>query len=522
MSIDIQDIVIVGGGSAGWMTAATIASQIKNVNITVVESPNIPTVGVGESTVGGIRAWLRMVGIHDKDFVKETDASYKLAIKFNNFHKHNSGSWYYPFGQPLFDSCMHQREDWFIKKTLYPETPVDNYVDSYYPQMSLVKQNKMLVDHPDLKGFDFYNDTAFHFDAAKLGIWLRDKFCKNLGVQHISGEVVTCNKSDIGIDSIVLDNGNKIFGDLFIDCTGFNSLLLGKAMKVPFKSYEHILPNNRAWATRVAYTDKEKQLDSVTDCSALENGWVWNIPLWSRIGTGYVYSDNYITPKQAKVDFITHLNNKGYDTSNCTFKDIEMRVGIHEKLWVKNVVAIGLSAGFIEPLESTGLLTTHDFATNLVRMLTRSNSISQWDRDEFNLVCDDTFNYWANFVSMHYALSHRNDSKYWRDITQKSYTNLMPALNNLQTQGLYYQSIYQKNFVDFLQDDDGVNCLAAGMNWNSNDITVLNKIFPKHIDKKSEFKDMIDNLDQRKEKWNNAIKHVPSLYNFLLENFYKD
>jgi len=98
----------------------------------------------------------------------------------------------------------------------------------------------------------------------------------------------------------------------------------------------------------------------------------------------------------------------------------------------------------------------------------------------------------------------------------------MPALNNLQTQGLYYQSIYQKNFVNFLQDDDGVNCLAAGMNWNANDITVLNKIFPKHIDKKSEFKDMINNLDQRKEKWNNAIKHVPSLYNFLLENFYND
>ena len=114
-------------------------------------------------------------------------------------------------------------------------------------------------------------------------------------------------------------------------------------------------------------------------------------------------------------------------------------------------------------------------------MLTRSNSISQWDRDEFNLVCDNTFNYWANFVSMHYALSHRNDSKYWRDITQKSYTNLMPALNNLQTQGLYYQSIYQKNFVDFLQDDDGVNCLAAGMNWNANDVTVLNKIFPKYL-----------------------------------------
>lgn len=522
MTTNVKKIIIVGGGSAGWMTAATLASQLKNVTIKVIESPNIPTVGVGESTVGGVRAWLRMVGIQDHDFVKHTDASYKLAIKFNNFYTKDSGSWYYPFGQPVFENCMHKRDDWFIKKTLYPDTPSSDYVDCYYPQMALVNQNRMVVDHPDLKGFDFYNDTAFHFDAAKLGIWLRDVFCKNLGVEHISAEVVDCLQDRIGIQKIILDNGAEHTADLFVDCTGFSSLLLGKTLNVPFNSYEHILPNNRAWATRVQYTDKEAQLDSVTDCTALDNGWVWNIPLWSRIGTGYVYSDKFINPEDAKKDFIAHLQTKGYNTDNCEFKDIQMRVGIHEKLWVKNVVAIGLSAAFIEPLESTGLLTTHDFAINLVRILTRNNSYSQWDRDEFNLVCEDTFNYWASFVSMHYALSHRNDSEYWCAATEKSYTSLLPKLSNVQTQGLYFQSIYQKNFVDFLQDDDGVNCLAAGMNWNANDVTVLNKIFPKHIDKKQEFAKMIDNLESRKQKWNSAVQSVPSLNQFLLENFYKD
>lgn len=522
MSNQIKNIVIVGGGSAGWIVAASLITQLTEVSVTVIESPNIPTVGVGESTVGGIRAWLRMVGIRDSDFMKAADASYKMAIKFNNFYRKDSGAWYYPFGKAFLNNTAHGRDDWFIKKALYPDTPSEDYVNCYYPQMAMVNANKITTaNNGNLDNFEFYNDTAFHFDAAKLGAWLRDYHCVPKGVVHISDEVENILVDDNGITELVLKSGQHTTADLFVDCTGFKSLLLGETLKVPFKSYEHILPNNRAWATRVPYTDKETQLDLVTECTALDNGWVWNIPLWSRIGTGYVYSDKYISPEKAKEDFISYLESKGLDLTDCEFRDVKMRVGMHEKLWVKNVVAVGLSAAFIEPLESTGLLTTHDFARTLCNVLLRGR-VSQWDRDEFNLKCEDEFNYWVQFVSMHYALSHRDDSEYWKDIGRKSYVDLMPVVNRLQTQGLYQQTLYQKNFVKFFQDDPGVNCLAAGMNWNANDLTTLKNIFHVGVDINNEFALIFNNLETRKEKWKNAVATSPSLYQYLKDTFYTD
>lgn len=519
MTNKINSIIIVGGGSAGWIAAASLVTQLKDVKITVIESPDIPTVGVGESTVGGIRAWLRMVGIVDKDFMTATDASYKLSIKFNNFYEKDQGTWYYPFGRPLLEDNLHGRDDWFIKKSLYPETSSNDYVDSYYPQMALVNANKIMLNNGDLDNFNFYNDTAFHFDAAKLGIWLRDYHCKPKGVEHISSEVVDVKTGEHGIEQLTLTNGDMHSADLYIDCTGFKSLLLDKALKEPFVSYEHLLPNNRAWATRIPYTDKESQLTNVTECTALDNGWVWNIPLWSRIGTGYVYSDKYITPKQAKEDFIQYLKDNNHPTDDLEFRDIKMRVGKHKRLWVKNCVALGLSAAFIEPLESTGLLTTHDFARSLCDMLVRGK-VSQWDRDEFNVKCEDEFNYWAQFVAMHYALSHRTDSKYWQDINTKSYLELLPPVNGLGRQGLFHHSIYSKNFNKFFQDDDGLNCLAAGMNWNPQTSVNLNTIFAVGTDLHNEFSLMVDRLEARKEKWKKAVETAPSLYQYLKRTFY--
>jgi tryptophan halogenase len=519
MTIKVDKIIIVGGGSAGWMTAASLVTQLKNKEIYVIESPNIPTVGVGESTVGGIRGWLRMVGIRDSDFISHTDASYKLAIRFNNFYNEKGGTWYYPFGRPYLKENLHGRDDWFIKKAIYPETPTDDYVTSMYSQMALVHANKICTNNPDLDGFDFYNDTAFHFDAAKMGAWLRDYHCIPKGVKLIRDTVKEIYTDQNGISSLLLESGQTINADLYVDCTGFKSLLLGGALKEPFDDYQHILPNNRAWATRIPYTDKEKQLNSVTDCTALDIGWVWNIPLWSRIGTGYVYSDKYIDPVSALNKFKKYLVDKNLCIDEAEFRDIEMRVGKHKRLFVKNVVALGLSAAFIEPLESTGLLTTHEFARSLCNILVRDH-VSQWDRDEFNLKCEDEFNYWVQFVSMHYALSHRIDSEYWRDIGQKSYVALSPRISNFQTQSLYYQTLNHKSFIKFFQDDDGINCLAAGMNYNANDIVTLNNIFPVGTDLKHEFDIMIRKLEFRKRKWKEAVKTAPSLYQFLLNSYF--
>ena len=193
--------------------------------------------------------------------------------------------------------------------------------------------------------------------------------------------------------------------------------------------YKRQLPNNKAWATRLPYKNKRKEMVSWTDCQAIQNGWVWKIPLWSRMGTGYTYSDKYINDEEALNEFKTHLKTTGLtekDIQQLSFRQLIMKVGVYKDLWVKNVVAIGLSAGFIEPLEGNGLFSVHEFIVNLIRTLNRG-SVSQWDRDVFTSTCKSTFRTFAEFVALHYALSHRNDTPYWKDISSKSFSKTLSS-----------------------------------------------------------------------------------------------
>ena len=279
-------IIIVGGGSAGWMTAATFIKCFPKKDITLIESPDFPTVGVGESTIGGIREWTDLLKLNDRDFMRHTDASYKLSIRFENFYKKGDGGFHYPFGRPFIKNNKFGNNDWYFKKLYKTDLHVSDYAESYYPQMALVKQNK-ICDNKDskLENFRFYFDTAFHFDATKFGLWLKEHYCLPKGVKYISEDIKTIEQDENGIVSL----NKKHKADLYIDCTGFKSMLLSQTLKEPFNSYSHMLPNNKAWATRIPYKNKKKELNTYTNCTALNNGWVWSIPLWSRIGTGYVY-----------------------------------------------------------------------------------------------------------------------------------------------------------------------------------------------------------------------------------------
>ena len=368
MASKFDSITIVGGGSSGWMTAATFIRFFPNKNITIIESPDYPIVGVGESTLGQINVWKDLLGIKDEDFMKATDASYKLSIKFTDFYKKDSGAFHYPFGDMFaYGDSIFPPNDWAIKKAFYPETELSDFARTYFPAMPLIESNKINKNESGcFYNFDFNKDSAYHFDAVKFGQWLKNNYCLPKGVNLICDSIKTIITNNDGIDHIILKSGNTIKSDLYIDCTGWKSLLLGGALQEKFISYNDILPNNRAWATQLPYSDKEKELECYTNSTALTNGWVWNIPLWSRIGTGYVYSDTFTTKEDALIEFKQHLQsnkmthfNPNRNVDDLNYKDIEMRIGIHEKTWVKNVVAIGLSAGFIEPLESNGLYTVH-------------------------------------------------------------------------------------------------------------------------------------------------------------------
>ena len=192
---------------------------------------------------------------------------------------------------------------------LHPDTPVSNYADCVYPIMSLVNANRIDLE-AKIPGFLFSRDVAYHFDAVKFAIWLRDYYAVPRGVKHIRALVKDIPTNEDGIEKLVLDNGEEITADLFIDCTGFRSILLGGALEEPFKDYSDILPNNSAWAAQIPYDNKREEIVPYTDCWALENGWVWNTPLWSRIGTGYVFSDRYVSDEQALEEFKAHLKRK--------------------------------------------------------------------------------------------------------------------------------------------------------------------------------------------------------------------
>ena len=445
----MKDIIIVGGGSAGWMTAATLIKFFPNKNITLIESPNISTIGVGESTIAGIRDWVQLLEIDEDNFVKETDASYKLSIKFTDFYKKGE-SFHYPFGEP----DINHINDWWFKKFITPDLSYEDYAECYYPQMQLIKTNK----------FSKQYEYAYHFDATKFGLWLKNNYCIPRGVKHIQEDIKNIEQNEDGITSL----NNKYKADLYIDCTGFKSMLLGETLKEPFESFENMLPNNSAWAAKINYTNKEKELVPYTNCTAYNNGWIWNIPLRNRIGTGYVYSDKFVSDEEALKEFKQYLNKQDLD-----FKNIKMRVGIHKRLWVKNVCAIGLAAGFIEPLESNGLFSVHEFLIKLVRNMQR-DEVSQWDKDNFTYQCKILFTNFAEFVALHYALSHRQDTKYWKSNFNKTWSDNLINLKPVIQDGFLANAIRRNQQYQY-DVQGGYHCIAAGMHYGPTDIVSVLK-----------------------------------------------
>ena len=505
----MKKIIILGGGSSGWMTAATLINQFPEKEITLIESPNSPILGVGESTLGSIKNWTELLQLDEKKFMKETDAIYKLSIKFTDFYKKGE-SFHYPFGLAHVEGNRAGLNDWWFKKFFKPNTPYSDYADCLFPNMALVNQNKFSDKAIPEINFNPKTDSAYHFDAVKFGVWLKNSYCIPKGVKHIEEEINNIKQNEHGIESI-----NNYTADLFIDCTGFKSLLLGEALKEPFESYSDLLINDSAWATRIPYKDKNTEMVPYTNCTAIENGWVWNIPLWSRIGTGYVYSSKFVDDDTALKQLKNHIK-----VEDAEFKKIKMRVGIHRRLWVKNVVAIGLSAGFIEPLESNGLFSVHEFLIKLIRNLQREK-ISQWDRDNFTFSCKKIFRTFAEFVALHYALSHRDDTEYWRNCLNKDWCEHLINLKPDMIHGLKAAALDRDLHYRF-ETQGGLSCIAAGMHWAPTDLVSLfyENCDANHEKWKKDWSKEIIKLDVKKFFFNDEIKKLPSLKEYLEKNIY--
>jgi flavin-dependent dehydrogenase len=537
MKSKIKKIIIVGGGSAGWMSAAMLSKKFPNLEIALIESPDVPIIGVGESTLGTINQFLGLLGLEDKDWMEYCNATYKLAIKFSHFADKGE-TFYYPFGIKDQQNCQAGLMDWYIKKTLVPETPTNDFYESYYSVMPFIYNSK-IYDNADgqLPGFSFRNDAAYHMDAALFGQYLKEKICIPNGVVYVNEHITDFVMSESGdLDYIVLKNGDQLNADLFIDCTGFKSLLLGETMKVPFNSFSDVLPNNKAWTCHIPYVDKELEMENVTDCKAIENGWVWNIPLYNRIGAGYVFCDKFVSDEEALSEFKRHLDGPDMKlpnaerSKNLTFKLINIKNGTHQQCWKNNVVGVGLSYGFIEPLESTGLLSVQEILLRLCETLSY-RQVNRIHVDNFNYIVEGIMQGFKNFVNYHYSLSARRDTAYWRYVTEDIVMD--PKMQDVNLKEIPSQvsdmatRLLQTHHVPGDPQMGGMPDILVGMQTlptNTITLDIIKMIIEARNGQPLEFLN-----PQTQEYWNQKKDYIfkiaetaPSHYQYLKEKIYND
>ena len=499
----INSICILGGGTAGFAVASILSRYAEisgsKFDIKVVYSEDIGTIGVGESTNLSINQFLKYLGLDDKKWMKRCDATHKTSIKFTDF---NQGShFYFPFGDVRQDRRNHEViKRWFIAKEFHPEIYTPERVAGYLvPHTILAEKNKLTND-----GFDLDGNTSYHFDSNKFGNILKE-YSKKRGVKIINDRFIKAELNGNGsIKSLVCED-STYDADLFVDCSGFRSLLLGQTMKEEFVSFSDTLINDKAIVAKIPYKDKDKQLKNYTDSVALKNGWCWHIPLWNHMSVGYVHSSKFATPEQIESEFFEHVGEVDYEIIN-------YKSGRYKRGWVKNVVSVGLSYGFLEPLEGTGLASMFINSFRLLEAISkRDMNYTQLDRDLFNNSSGEYgIDGWKSQIESHYYLSTRTDSEYWTYVTEDiDYKNRIDSIFS------YEQFLYRCGITrSYHTNDPGLMFIAGGMNYSpfsraiilSDDLDDQLKVIP-------EFEDELESLVE-------DVKEFPSSYEFLRKNIY--
>jgi tryptophan halogenase len=538
MHLNVKSICIVGGGSSGWMTAAAIARLLPDVELTLVESSDIPVIGVGESTIGHINLYLSMLGIRDEDWMAACNATYKTSIKFIDFRENPSAEphkFHYPFG--IFDFTDKPRGvmEWFLAAADRGDIDPSNFAEFFHDAILMTDQNKMTRNEDfRVRGFNFAEDTAYHMDAGLFGQWLKENICLPSGMRHLVDTVEhVVQREDASVEKIITKGGEHIRADLFIDCSGFRSILLEQTLNEPFISFHDTLLNDRAIATVIPYIDREREMENYTSCTAIECGWVWNIPLWNRIGTGYVYSSKHATEDEAEAQFRKHLKSNrmmfpdAERADSCEVRHIKIKHGVHERAWVKNVVGIGLANGFIEPLESTGLMLTHEGIVKLCSaLMMRGGTVSNYDVDLFNYGFQEQIIGFKDFISQHYALSMRNDTPYWQEVSGKvTYSSAMNSSVNLAGIGPSGNSSSDLGFRlhrtrKFDNNMGGIIYIAAGMGYNPVEKNYIRYEDRKHHESPELRKPVYDNWLKHRDEALAHIATLPTHYQFLKDTIY--
>jgi tryptophan halogenase len=400
----LSDIVIVGGGTAGWMTAAALSKILKGkYTIRLIESDEISTIGVGEATIPMINLFNELLELDESDFMRKTQASFKLGIEFVNWGRlgdryiHGFGV----LGQELRGLDFHQ---YWLKHFLAGKA---NVLDHYSINTAACLENKFIHAQDDMPSSPLSHIAhAYHFDASLYAKFLRE-ISEGNGVQRIEGKIVDVGlrAADDFIESVTLENGKRIGGDLFIDCSGFRALLIEGALKTGYQDWSHWLPCDRALAVPCTST---KELTPYTRATAHTAGWQWRIPLQHRIGNGHVYSSKFMSEDEAAGILMANLDGEPLASP----RPIKFLTGKRNKTWNKNCVSIGLSSGFLEPLESTSI---HLIQMGIAHLLAYfpASGFDQEDTDQFNAAMNLEFEWVRDFIILHYKATERTDSPFW-------------------------------------------------------------------------------------------------------------
>jgi tryptophan halogenase len=489
----IRRIVIVGGGTAGWMSAAVLARFLspQRIAICVVESEEIPTVGVGEATVPAIQALNGVLGIDERDFLTKTQGTVKLGIEFRDWVRPGSAHCHYfgDFGASIDGISPHHY--WLKLRQLGDATSIYDYC---LPAVA-GKLLKFMPPAPDARSEASSYKYAYHFDAALYGRYLR-AYAQARGVERKEGKVVeaTLRGTDDFIESLTLASGERIAGDLFIDCSGFRGLLIEQQLQTGYVDWSHWLPCDRAVAVA---TESAGEFTPYTMSTARAAGWQWRIPLQHRVGNGYVYCSRYTSDDEARTTMLANV--QGAPLSDP--RVLRFTAGHRKKFWNRNCIAIGLAAGFMEPLESTSILLIQTGIARLIEMFP-DLSFDAPLIDEYNRVTLSEYERIRDFLVLHYHATQRTDAPLWE------YVRTMPIPETLQ----YKIDVFKSCGRVVLHSEESF----LEPSWIA--VLIGQDIYPKRYDP------LVDNIDderlrrgmsQRRTQLRRIAEAMPTLREFV-------
>jgi len=430
MSDKINKVVILGGGTAGWMTAAALARMLPSLNITLIESEQIGTIGVGEATIPTIQFFNGILGLDPNEFIKRTNGTYKLGINFENWTQNNH-EYFHAFGstgQSLWAAGFH--DFWTKGKKL----GIAKDLSAYNFEATAAKLGKF---DKTSNGLNY----AYHLDAGLYAKMLRE-IAQESGVKRIEGKVTDVQQNPLNsyVTSLNINDGQAIHCELFIDCSGFAGILIDKTLKTPFVDWMDLLPCDRAIAV---LTESVNEPSPYTRSIAHHAGWQWRIPLQHRVGNGIVYCSQFMSDEEAKQLLFSTIEGNPLTEPRV----IQFKTGYREKLWNKNVVAVGLAGGFIEPLESTAIHIIQQGIQRLIKLFP-SQGIDESDIAEYNRSGKTDYEQIKDFIVLHYKQTFRDDSPFWRHCRNMEIPDsLAKRIEMFKTTGRFVQR-QQELFVD--------------------------------------------------------------------------